>query len=416
MQDHYCSQGQRLLAVAWKDAPGRDRIETDDDGGLTFAGFCVFIDPPKASAGNAVSRLEALGVGVKVISGDAGVIVEHLVHLLELPLSGVLTGEEIRQLDDVALATRVEEVDLFARVTPNQKLRIVRALQARGHIVGFVGDGINDAPAIRGSDVGLSVEGATDVAREAADMILLAPDLHVLAQGVEEGRRTYANIMKYIRMGTSSNFGNMLTMALASFVLPFLPLTAVQILLNNLLYDFSQIGLPFDRVDADDLARPQGWDMKNVVRFTLIMGPLSSIFDIATFVVLTRWVAVDVANFRAAWFVESMATQILVVFVIRTSAACWRSKADPVLVTSALTALGMAAVLPYFPTARLLGFGPPPVLVLGAVCLLVLLYLMAAEALKPLARRAASPRSNLIRPRRSAPCQGPAARDLPAQR
>ena len=382
LHDGHAAQGLRMLAVAWKDAGSRTRIETDDDAGLVFAGLCVFIDPPKQSATTAVARLEAAGVRIKVISGDAAAVVEHLVKTLALPIEGVLTGEDVARLGDDALAARVEQVDLFARVSPDQKLRIVRALQARGRTVGFLGDGINDAPAIRAADVGLSVDGATDVAREAADMILLAPDLNVLVDGVREGRRTYANIMKYIRMGTSSNFGNMLTMALASLVLPFLPLTAVQVLLNNMLYDLSQTGIPFDRADARDVAAPRGWDMPALVRFTLIMGPLSSVFDIATFVALERVFHVDVATFRAAWFAESMATQILVVFVIRTAAPFWKDRAHPVLVMTTLACLAVALALPFLPIAATLGFAAPSLAVMATLAGLVALYLVSAEALK----------------------------------
>ncbi len=224
---------------------------------------------------------------VKIISGDAGPVVEHLVETLALPAHGMLTGDQIAALTEAALIARVEDTDLFVRVSPDQKSRIVRALRRRGHTVGFLGDGINDAPAIHAADVGLSVEGGTDVARVAADIILLAPDLNVLAEGVGEGRRTYANIMKYIRMGTSSNFGNMLSMAVASLLLPFLPLAPLQILLNNLIYDLSEIGIPFDSADVEDPgAAPKNWDMREVLRFTLIMGPLSSLFDAATFATL----------------------------------------------------------------------------------------------------------------------------------
>jgi Mg2+-importing ATPase len=329
-----------------------------------------------------VARLETAGIRIKVISGDAAPVVEHLVGTLALPVSGVLTGDEISKLSDEALAARIEAVDLFARVTPNQKTQIVRALRARGHTVGFMGDGINDAPAIRAADIGFSVDGATDVAREAADMILLAPDLNVLADGVAEGRRTYANIMKYIRMGTSSNFGNMLTMALASLWLPFLPLTAVQVLLNNLIYDMSQIGIPFDRADATDLARPQGWDMHALVRFTAVMGPLSSLFDVLTFA-LVLWVFdANIAQFRAAWFIESMATQILVVFVIRTVRPAWASRPHIALTMSAVIGLMAALGLPFLPWARLLGFAPPGVALLCAITFLVATYLGAAELLK----------------------------------
>jgi Mg2+-importing ATPase len=382
LHDDRAAQGLRLLGLAWKPAGEQEKIGDGDEDGLIFAGYCVFVDPPKESAAGAVARLEAAGIRIKVISGDAAAVVEHLVAALALPVEGVLTGEEIAKLNDPALEARVETVDLFARVTPDQKTRIVRALKARGHTVGFIGDGINDAPAIRAADIGLSVDGATDVAREAADMILLAPDLNVLADGVAEGRRTYANIMKYIRMGTSSNFGNMLTMALASLVLPFLPLTAVQVLLNNLLYDMSQIGIPFDHADATDLARPRGWDMPGLMRFTAIMGPLSSLFDIATFGLLLWLFHVDVAVFRAAWFIESMATQVLVVFIIRTARPAWISRPHVALTVTALAGLAVALVLPFLPWAGLLGFAAPPGAVTGAIAVLVCAYLASAEWLK----------------------------------
>lgn len=387
MQADQATQGLRALGVAWKPAPGQERIAARDEAGLVFLGYCLFVDPPKPSAAAAIARLEAAGIRIKVISGDAAAVVEHLVAALGVPIAGVLTGEAIADLSDTALAARVANVDVFARVTPDQKTRIVRALKAAGHTVGFLGDGINDAPAIRAADIGLSVDGATDVAREAADMILLAPDLDVLADGVAEGRRTYANILKYIRMGTSSNFGNMLTMALASLVLPFLPLTAVQVLLNNLIYDCSQIGIPFDRADDADLARPHGWNMPALLRFTAIMGPLSSVFDVATFVLL-RWLyQVDVATFRAAWFVESMATQILVVFVIRTRRAAWRSRPQAMLVATSLAGLGVATILPFVGWAGMLGFAAPSAALCGVLALLVLAYLAAAEALKHSALR-----------------------------
>jgi Mg2+-importing ATPase len=390
LHDDRAAQGLRLLGVAWKPADGQERIGDDGDNGLVFAGYCVFVDPPKASAAGAVARLEAAGIRIKVISGDAAAVVEHLVQALALPVEGVLTGDEIAKLNGEALAARVETVDLFARVTPDQKTRIVRALQARGHTVGFIGDGINDAPAIRAADIGLSVEGATDVAREAADMILLASDLNVLADGVAEGRRTYANIMKYIRMGTSSNFGNMLTMALASLFLPFLPLTAVQVLLNNLIYDMSEIGIPFDNADADDLARPHGWDMRALVRFTAVMGPLSSLFDLATFALLLWVFHADVATFRAAWFIESMATQILVVFVIRTMRPAWASRPHVALTVTALTGLAAALALPLLPWGGLLGFAVPGAIMIGAIALLVAAYLASAELIKRHALRSHS--------------------------
>jgi Mg2+-importing ATPase len=298
----------------------------------------------------------------------------------------MLTGAEISELTDPALAARVKAVDLFARISPDQKTRIIRALQGQGHTVGFLGDGVNDAPAIHAAEVGLSVEGATDVARGAADMIMLDRDLGVLADGVEEGRRTLANILKYVRMGTSSNFGNMLSMALASLVLPFLPLLAVQILLNNLLYDLSEIGIPFDRVDREDISRPRAWDMHAILRFTLIMGPLSSLFDFATFAVLRGVFDAGPELFRTAWFLESMATQILVIFVIRTWAHPWTSRANAALVATSLGALAVACAIALTPIGHAFNFVAVPMPLLLAVAAIVIVYLSAAEVIKGAAR------------------------------
>jgi Mg2+-importing ATPase len=383
MEQAKAAEGLRLIGVAWRavDA-GRNKLVAEDERDLVFAGFCAFVDPPKASAAEAVRRLKGQGVRVKVVSGDGAPVVRHLVESLGVEARGLLTGAEIAALGDEALAARVDEVDLFARVSPDQKTRIIRALQARGHTVGFIGDGINDAPAIKAADAGISVEGATDVARAAADLILLAPDLGVLADGVDEGRRTYANIMKYIRMGTSSNFGNMLSMALASLAIPFLPLTAVQILLNNLLYDLSEIGIPFDQVDGEDLAAPHGWDMRQVLRFTLTMGPLSSVFDIATFGLLLWVFEADPATFRTAWFVESITTQVLVIFLIRTARPPWRSLPHPFLALSSLGALAAALLVALGPFAGTFGFVPLPAALLGSIAGLVLGYLVLAELLK----------------------------------
>ena len=384
------AEGLRLLGIAWRSMDEGETIEgPHTEADLVFAGFCAFLDPPKASAVDAVARLGALGVRVKIVSGDAAPVLLHLVQTLGLPCKGVLTGEEIEALDHPGLVARVQEVDLYARVSPDQKRRVILALKAHGHTVGFIGDGINDAPAIHAADAGLSVDGATDVARAAADLILLAPDLGVLAAGVEEGRRTYANIMKYVRMGTSSNFGNMFSMAAASLLIPFLPLLPAQILLNNLLYDLSEMGIPFDAVDAEDMATPHGWDMGAVLRFTLVMGPLSSVFDLATFGILLWGFGATPEEFRTAWFIESMATQVLVIFLIRTHGPAWKAMAPhPALIATSLSALAVAFALALGPLAPLLGFAPLPGALLLAIAALVVGYLAAAEALKRLAARA----------------------------
>lgn len=387
------AEGLRLLGVAWRSMPvDRTALSLDDEAGLVFSGCAAFLDPPKASAGAAVERLRQAGIAVKVISGDAEPVVRHLMTTLGLPVRRALTGAEIAGLSDLALAEQAPHTDLFVRVSPDQKMRVVLALRRRGHTVGFMGDGINDAPAIHAADVGLSVEGGTDVAREAADIILLAPDLGVLADGVAEGRRTYANIMKYVRMGTSSNFGNMLSMALASLVLPFLPLAPLQILVNNLIYDLSEIGIPFDHADPTDLERPHSWDMRDVLHFTLVMGPLSSVFDLATFAVLRLGFGAQEEMFRTAWFVESITTQILVIFIVRTAWPTLSSCPHPLLVASSLGALALALLLALTPVGHVLGFGALPLPVLGAVALISLAYLASAEALKRFAMRPARPK------------------------
>jgi len=377
------TKGFRLLGLAFKPmASAPAELAPEDESALVFAGCAVFLDPPKASAGEAVKALRQAGVHVKIISGDAAPVVKHLVESLGIPARGCLSGDEITDMSDAALALAASHTDLFVRISPDQKRRIVAALRAAGHTVGFIGDGINDAPAIHAADVGLSVEGGTDVAREAADIILLAPDLNVLAEGVREGRRTYANIMKYVRMGTSSNFGNMLSMAFASLFLPFLPLTPLQVLLNNLLYDISEIGIPFDEADKDDLDRPRVWDMRAVLRFTLVMGPLSSLFDLATFLMLGLYFDAPVNEFRTAWFTESILTQILVIFIIRTAKPFWQSRAHWALIATSLGCAAIGLVIALTPAGALFGFVPLPLPVLAAIGGLTLLYLALAEGLK----------------------------------
>jgi Mg2+-importing ATPase len=379
-------QGLRSVAVAsraWSD-PSHE-LGSADETGLVYEGLCTFADPPKPTSAAAVARLAAAGVRVKILSGDDPVVVRRLAGLVGLTASTVLSGSDIARLSDEALVVQVRNVDAFGRLAPDQKSRLIKALQQSGETVGFLGDGINDAPALKVADIGLSVDGATGVAQAAADMILLAPDLEVVADGVEEGRRTFANILKYVRMGASSNFGNMLSMATASLFLPFLPMLPTQILLNNLLYDFSEIGIPFDTVRPEATARPQVWDLRALVRFAGVMGPLSSAFDLVTFAGLLMVFHVTPDEFRTAWFVESMATQILVIFIIRTNGRPWNNRPHPALTVSSLAALAVAIILSFSAAGAWFGFVSPPLAVSTAIAVLVGVYLVMAELMKQIA-------------------------------
>ncbi len=376
-------QGQRAIAIASRPWTGHTHAPTpDDETNLVYAGLCAFADPPKATAPAAVARLQAAGIRLKILSGDDPVVVGRLAGLVGLATSRVLSGADIAKLSDDALAVQVRDIDAYGRLAPDQKARLVRALQAGGAIVGYLGDGINDAPALKLADIGLSVAGAASVAQASADMIMLDSDLGVVADGVEEGRRTFANILKYVRMGASSNFGNMLSMAAASLFLPFLPMLPTQILLNNLLYDVSEIGIPFDGVRAEAVARPQVWSMPALIRFAAVMGPLSSAFDLLTFAGLSLVFHVAAPEFRTAWFLESMATQILVIFVIRTNGRPWADLPRPALALSSLGALLVAMVLPFTPVGGWFGFVAPPLVVVASIGGVTLAYLVLAELLK----------------------------------
>lgn len=377
------ADGLRLIAVGSRPWQGNDHeLSLADETDLVLEGFCAFADPPRPTAKGAVRRLAAAGVRVKILSGDDPVAVARLAALVGLRSDRVLSGADIAELSDAALAVQVQQVDAYGRLAPDQKSRLVKALQARGDVVGYLGDGINDAPALKIADIGLSVSGATGVAQAAADMILLDSDLEVVANGVEEGRRTFANILKYVRMGASSNFGNMLSMAGASLFLPFLPMLPTQILLNNLLYDISEIGIPFDTVRRQAVARPQVWDMQRLLRFAAVMGGLSSVFDALTFAGLILLFHVAPEQFRTAWFLESMATQILVIFVIRTNGRPWADRPHRWLALSSLAALAVAMLLPFTPMASWFAFEVPPPAVLASLVGIVATYLVAAELLK----------------------------------
>jgi P-type Mg2+ transporter len=375
-------QGFRVLGVASrKTAPDHPRAEVGDEANLVLAGFAAFLDPPKPQAQEALQALTRIGVAVKIVTGDNELVSQHICGCLGIGVTGVLTGAQIAQMDDQALRARVNSVNLFCRVNPAQKNRIILALK-RGHTVGYLGDGVNDAPALHSADVGLSVDTAVDVAKEAADMILLRRDLGVLHDGVIEGRRTFLNIRKYIMMGTSSNFGNMFSMAGASLFLPFLPMLPVQILVNNALYDISELAIPLDRVDEPELLKAQQWNTNLIRNFMWAIGPVSSLFDFATFYILLKLLRADEALFHTGWFVESLATQVLVIFIIRTQRNPLRSRPHPALLATSFGAVIAAVLLPFTALGAAVGFVPPPARLLWIVAGLTVIYLALVEAVK----------------------------------
>jgi P-type Mg2+ transporter len=377
------AQGFRALGVAWRELKAdRAKIAVADEQELVFAGFAVFSDPPKASAGTSIAALTAKGVGIKILSGDNERVTQHVCGELSIPVTGLLTGAEIETLSDEALSGRLEVTNLFCRVTPVQKNRIILALRRRGHVVGYLGDGINDAPSLHTADVGISVDSAVDVAKDAADIILLKQDLGVLERGVSEGRRAFGNIMKYIMMATSSNFGNMFSMAGASLILPFLPMLPVQVLLNNLLYDCSELPIPLDEVDDEATARPEHWDMGFIRNFMLVLGPISSVFDFLTFGLLLLVFHADEALFQTGWFIESLATQVLVIFVLRTRRNPFHSRPHPLLAITSVSVVGAAVLLPFTPLGLWFGFVPPSAPFLAAIGGLVVSYLLLAQMVK----------------------------------
>lgn len=375
--------GNRVVAVASRPAPELTTLTIDDEHDLTLAGFLVFRDQPKPSAARSIARLAELGITVKVVTGDNPLVAETVCRALGLDSGGTLTGSDLDTLDDDQLAAAVHEATIFARVSPEQKARILRAQRDTGSAVAFLGDGVNDALALHHADVGISVDSATDVAKDAADIILLERDLDVLADGVAEGRRIFANTIKYVLMGTSSNFGNMFSVTAAAAFLPFLPMLPFQILLNNLLYDTSQMTIPTDRVDDEQLARPSHWDIGFIRRFMVRFGPISSIFDFATFAVMLWVFDAAAPEFQSGWFVESLATQTLIVFVIRTRRVPFlRSRPSRPLLVSVLAVVAVGALIPQSPVNDTLGFAPLPAAFFAVLAGFVVAYLVAVEVAK----------------------------------
>jgi Mg2+-importing ATPase len=375
--------GCRVVAVATRPADDLRRLRAADERDLVLQGFLVFTDAVKAGAADSLRRLSDLGVTVKIATGDSAAVAEHVWERLGMPAGVTLTGDQVDALDDQRLTAAAVDATIFARVSPEQKARVIRALRHKGRAVGFLGDGVNDALALHGADIGISVDSAVDVAKDAADVLLLDKDLDVLAAGVTEGRRIFANTIKYVMMGTSSNFGNMFSASIASVILPFLPMLPGQILLNNLLYDSSQLAIPTDRVDAEQLRAPSHWDIGAIRRFMLLFGPISSIFDFATFWMMLAVFHAAPAEFRSGWFIESIATQTLIVFAIRTRRVPFlRSRPSLALTLAVLAVVLVGAWLPYSPLSALLGFTPLPAPFFLALVALILVYLVLVEAAK----------------------------------
>jgi len=378
----WSDQGFRVLGLATKPVENRSNYASTDERDMAFVGFLLFFDPPKQDATQAIEELEKLGVRLKIITGDNGRVATHVAQAVKLPVEGVLSGSELGKLSDEALLHRVEHTDLFVDVDPNQKERIIRALQKRSHVVGYMGDGINDAPALHDADVGISVESAVDVAREASDFVLLKPGLDVLRRGIAEGRVTFANSLKYVFTTTSANFGNMFSMAGASLFLPFLPLLAKQILLNNFLSDFPAITIAGDNVDPEYVQSPHRWDVKFIRNFMIIFGLVSSVFDFLTFGLLLWIVHATPEQFRTGWFIESLLTELLVALIVRTRRPFYQSKPGQWLWISTLVVTLITLAIPYLPGNNLLGFVPLPLSVMSLLLLITVLYVIATEMAK----------------------------------
>jgi Mg2+-importing ATPase len=375
-------KGFRVLAVAYAGVPAKAGYTVADERDLLLAGFLAFGDPPLPDACEAIAALRRDGVEVKIITGDSDLVTSHICGEVGLDPGEIVLGEEIERMNDTALAHVADQTTVFARVSPAQKNRILLALKHRSHVVGFMGDGINDAPSLHAADVGISVSTAVDVARDAADIILLERGLGVLHEGILEGRKAFGNVMKYLLMGTSSNFGNMLSMAGASLFLPFLPMLPTQILLNNFLYDMAQVTIPTDNVDEAYMRKPQHWDIGLIRNFMVFIGPISSVYDFLTFYVLLHFLHAGEAEFHTGWFVESLATQTLVLFVIRTTQNPLRSRPSRALTATTLLTVAVGTAIPFTPFARPLGFTWLPPLYFVFLALATVTYLLLVEIAK----------------------------------
>ncbi|MCB1086563.1 MAG: magnesium-translocating P-type ATPase [Verrucomicrobiae bacterium] len=378
----YSEAGHRVLGLAVRDVTGDPVINKDDERDMTFAGFLLFADPPKADAAEAIEEMRMLGIRFKVITGDNRLVARRLAAQMGVSDPQVLTGDVLRQISDAALINRVGEVDIFAETEPNQKERILIALRKAGHVVGYLGDGINDAAALHAADVGISVDGAVDVAKEAADIVLLRHDLGVLARGVRNGRVTFANTLKYVYITTSANFGNMFSMAGASLFLPFLPLLPKQILLNNFLSDLPALTIASDSVDPEQVMRPHQWDQRFIRRYMIAFGLVSSVFDYLTFGALLWFLNASESQFQTGWFVESLMTELFIVLVIPTHRSLFRSRPGRILTIATLVVAGTTILLPYTPLGAIFGLVPLPWTFMLVLVGITGLYLLTSEIVK----------------------------------
>jgi Mg2+-importing ATPase len=381
--DRWSGEGYRVLGVASRVVDLRGGSYTRaDECGLCFAGFLLFLDPPKADVRQTIADLAQRGVSLKMITGDNRKVARHVALAVNLPVAVTLTGRELNGMSDEALLHAAQQATVFSEVDPNQKERIILALRKTGHVVGYMGDGINDAPALHTADVGISVDTAVDVAKDAADFVLLRKDLGILRQGIDEGRMTFANTLKYILTTISANFGNMFSMAAASVFLPFLPLLASQILLNNFLSDIPAATIASDNVDAEWVARPRRWDTVFIRNYMVLFGLVSSAFDFLSFGVLLWVFQAAPEEFRTGWFIESLLTELVIALVVRTRGPFWRSRPGRLLLASTTGAIALTLALPYLPGIAVFGFVPLPAPLMAAMIALTLAYVAAAEVAK----------------------------------
>ena len=380
--EEFSSKGLRTLGVAYKNIGAESRISKDHEAGMTFSGFLVLFDPPKPNIIETIANLKNLGVSLKIITGDNHLVAANVSGQMGLSKTRIISGPELSQLSDAALLNRVADVDVFAEIEPNQKERIIIALKKAGNVVGYMGDGINDASALHVADVGISVDSAVDVAKDAADIVLLEKDLGVLVEGVREGRTTFANTLKYVFMATSANFGNMFSMAGASLFLPFLPLLPKQILLTNLMTDFPEMTIASDRVDNEMVDYPRRWDIKAIRKFMFTFGIVSSVFDYITFGVLLFILHASPKEFRAGWFVESVISAALIVLVVRTRRPFFKSRPGKYLLLATLLIVVITLALPFTPLGDIFGFSRLPISFLGIVGLITICYIITAEITK----------------------------------